>query len=176
MGPLLFALALHPLIMRVQEHCNLLFHAWYLDDGTIIGNVVEVAKALDIINAHGPSLGLHLNIKKTEVFWPTCDGLKSQEGLFPRGIGRPEKGVKLLGGAVSRDPIFIGELAGRRATVVVDLMKLLPHLMDPQSEVLLLRSCMGSLSYFLGYELANPTSWWMRYPFSMMVFAKQLKI
>src|ERR1044071_7363044 len=129
--------------MRVQEHCNLPFHAWYLDDGTIIGNAVEVAKALDIINVHGPSMGLHLNIKKTEVFLPTCDGLKDQDGLFLKGIGRPEKGVKLLGGAVSRDPIFIGELAGRRATGAVALMKLMPHLRDPQSELLLLRSCIG---------------------------------
>ncbi|KAC9715903.1 hypothetical protein E3N88_45346 [Mikania micrantha] len=99
LGPLLFALALHPLILRVQDRCKLPFHAWYLDDGTIIGNASAVAKALDIINERGPSLGLYLNIKKTEVFWPTCDERKVQDGLFPRGIGRPEKGVKLLGGA-----------------------------------------------------------------------------
>src|ERR1043165_9283677 len=60
-GPFSLLLPYTPLILRVQEHCNLPFHAWYLDDGTIIGNTTEVAKALDIINMHRPSLGLHLN-------------------------------------------------------------------------------------------------------------------
>ncbi|PWA97147.1 reverse transcriptase domain-containing protein [Artemisia annua] len=64
LGPLLFALALHPLVLKIQDDCALPFHAWYLDDGTIIGDSVQVAKALDIISREGPSLGLQLNIKK----------------------------------------------------------------------------------------------------------------
>ncbi|KAJ0538826.1 putative reverse transcriptase domain-containing protein [Helianthus annuus] len=38
LGPLLFALVLHPLIHQIRDRCKLLFHAWYLDDGTIIGD------------------------------------------------------------------------------------------------------------------------------------------
>ena len=98
LGPLLFALALHPLVLILQESCSLPFQAWYLDDGTLIGNTIEVAKALNIIQTEGPILGLKLNIKKTEVFWPSCNGLKAQEGIFPAGIERPDRGVKLLGG------------------------------------------------------------------------------
>ncbi|GJW55637.1 hypothetical protein Tco_0099722 [Tanacetum coccineum] len=64
LGPLLFALVLHPLVHRIRDCCQLLFHAWYLDDGTIIGDTKEVAKAIDIIRAEGPRLGLELNIKK----------------------------------------------------------------------------------------------------------------
>lgn len=64
LGPLLFALVLHPPVHRIRDRCKLLFHAWYLDDGTIIGDVTQVANALDIIGAEGPSLGLQLNIKK----------------------------------------------------------------------------------------------------------------
>ncbi|KAD4385977.1 hypothetical protein E3N88_26146 [Mikania micrantha] len=87
LGPLPFALVLHPLVHRIKVGCALSFHAWYLDDGTIIGDAKEVAKALDIIRAEGPVLGLELNIKKTEVFWPSCNGVKAQDGLFPCGIG-----------------------------------------------------------------------------------------
>jgi hypothetical protein len=65
LGPLLFALVLHPLVHRTRDCCKLLFHAWYLDDGTIIGDTKEVAKALEIIKTDGPRLGLELNIKKT---------------------------------------------------------------------------------------------------------------
>ena len=60
-----------------------------------------MAKALDIIQVFGPKLGLELNIRKTEIFWPSCDGNKHRGGLFPADIGRPTLGVKLLGGAVS---------------------------------------------------------------------------
>ncbi|KAJ0925533.1 putative reverse transcriptase domain, exostosin [Helianthus annuus] len=123
LGPLLFALVLHPLVHRIRDRCKLLFHAWYLDDGTLIGDATQVANALDIIRAEGPSLGLQLNIKKTEVFWPTCNGVKVQEGLFPRGIGRPVLGVKLLRGVVSRDAEFTSSMALKRANCAVELMR-----------------------------------------------------
>jgi hypothetical protein len=48
-------------------------------------------------------LSLDLNIHKTGVFWHVCDGNKLRDGLFPSEIGVPLFGVKLLGGAVSRD-------------------------------------------------------------------------
>jgi len=156
LGPLLFALVLHPLVLRIRDSCKLLFHAWYLDDGTIIGDAKEVAKALDVIIAEGPRLGLQLNIKKTEVFWPSCDGVKVQDGLFPSAIGRPGLGVKLLGGAVSRDAGFISNLATIRASRAVELMRCLPHLRDPQCELLLLRSCMGVGKLLFGLRTCQP--------------------
>ncbi|MCI28037.1 hypothetical protein A2U01_0049237, partial [Trifolium medium] len=103
LGPLLFALVLHPLIHKIQDNCKLLLHAWYLDEGTVVEDSREMAKALGIIRETSPRLGLTLNIRKTEMFWPSCDGSKLREGLFPSDIGRPVLGVKLLGGAVSRD-------------------------------------------------------------------------
>ncbi|GKC76748.1 hypothetical protein Tco_1127522, partial [Tanacetum coccineum] len=69
-------------------------------------------------------LGLELNIKKTEIFWPSSNGMKLREGLFHVDIRRPSSGVKLVGGAVSRDADFISGLAIRRATNAVDLMSL----------------------------------------------------
>ncbi|KAJ0900450.1 putative RNA-directed DNA polymerase [Helianthus annuus] len=157
LGPLLFALALHPLITRVQEQCRLLFHAWYLDDGTIIGPVREVAKALEVISREGPSLGLQLNVQKTELFWPSCNGEKFVAGLFPEDIGRPKLGVKLLGGAVSRDRDFISDMAVKRASRAVDLMRVLPQLKNPQCELLLLRSCMGVAKLIFGHRTCQPS-------------------
>ncbi|GJR90362.1 putative reverse transcriptase domain-containing protein [Tanacetum coccineum] len=121
LGPLLFALVLHPLVHRIRDYCQLLFHAWYLDDGRIIRDTKEV-----------------------------------KEGLFPRDIGRPTLGVKLLGGAVSRDAGFISSLAVKRASRAVELMSLLPSLRDPQSELLLLRSCMGVAKLLFGLRTCQP--------------------
>ncbi|GJT05624.1 hypothetical protein Tco_0840086 [Tanacetum coccineum] len=119
--------------------CKLLFHTWYLDDGTVIGDSKEVARVLYIIKVSGPGLGLELNIKKTKIFWPLCNGMKLREGLFSVDIRRSSSGVKLLGGAVSRGVDFISGLTMRRAANDVDLMGLLPQLHDPQNELLLLR-------------------------------------
>nr|GEV93931.1 GDP-fucose protein O-fucosyltransferase [Tanacetum cinerariifolium] len=57
--------------------------------------------------------------------------MKLREGLFHVDFRRPSLGVKLLGGAVSRDTYFISRLAMRRAADAVDLMSLLPQLHDP---------------------------------------------
>ncbi|GJR17450.1 putative reverse transcriptase domain-containing protein [Tanacetum coccineum] len=156
LGPLLFALILHPLLHKIKDSCKLLLHAWYLDDGTVIGDSEEVARVLDIIKVSGPGLGLELNIKKTKIFWPSCNGMKLREGLFPVDIRRPSSGLKLLGGAISKDADFISGLAIRRAANVVDLMGLLPQLHDPHSELFLLRSCMGIAKLFFGLRTCQP--------------------
>nr|GEV52001.1 hypothetical protein [Tanacetum cinerariifolium] len=68
LGPLLFALALHPLVQTINQSCELTFQAWYLDDGTIVGDTLMVAKALDIIKTNAPTRGLFLNVDKTKLF------------------------------------------------------------------------------------------------------------
>ncbi|GJW29614.1 hypothetical protein Tco_0046489 [Tanacetum coccineum] len=82
--------------------------------------------------------------------------MKLREGLFPVDIRRPSSGVKLLGGAVSRDADFISGLAMRRAANAVNLMSLLTQLHDPQSELLLLPSCMGIAKLFFGLRTCQP--------------------
>nr|GEZ78006.1 hypothetical protein [Tanacetum cinerariifolium] len=135
---------------------ELLLHAWYLEDVTVIRDSEEVAKVLYIIKVSGPCLGLELNIKKTKIFWPSCNGMKLREGLFPVDIWTSSSSVKLLGGAVSRDVYFISGLAIRRAANGANFMGLLPQLHDPQSELLLLRSCMGIAKLFFGLRTCQP--------------------
>ena len=62
LGPLLFALVLHPLIHQISDSCKLLLHAWYLDDGTLVGDSEKVAKALDIIQVFRPELGFEFGL------------------------------------------------------------------------------------------------------------------
>ncbi|KAL6533604.1 hypothetical protein OROHE_013437 [Orobanche hederae] len=156
LGPLLFALVLHQLIAKVNKQCTLSLQAWYLDDGTIIGDTVEVAKALTIVQTEGPGLGLIMNIKKIEIFWPSCDGREVIDGMFPSGISRPGDGVKLLSDAVSLDDRFVKGLAVKRAEKAVDLMQVLSKLRDPQSELLLLRACMGISKLLFGLRIGCP--------------------
>lgn len=65
LGPLLFASVLHPLILRIQTKCKLDLQAWYLDDGTFVGDTEKIADSIQIIQEEGSTLGLTLNIAKT---------------------------------------------------------------------------------------------------------------
>ena len=73
-------------------------HVWYLDDGTIIGDIPLVARALSIIEEFGPRLGAHLNLEKSEIWWPSrADNMD----LFPNQIIHvPNRGVELLGSPI----------------------------------------------------------------------------
>ncbi|GJR20683.1 reverse transcriptase domain-containing protein [Tanacetum coccineum] len=66
------------------------------------------------------------------------------------------KGAGLFGGAISRDTYFISGLAMRRAANAVDLMSLHPQLHDPQSELFLLRLCMGIAKLFFDLRTCQP--------------------
>ncbi|GJU29323.1 hypothetical protein Tco_1172912 [Tanacetum coccineum] len=58
---------LHPLICKIGDSFSLSLHAWYLDDSTIVGDIVVVGKVLELIMEDGPGCGLHLNVDKTEL-------------------------------------------------------------------------------------------------------------
>ncbi len=53
---------------RIKNECNLTANVWYLDDGTIVGNRIEVEKALKIIKDESENTGLNLNLNKCELW------------------------------------------------------------------------------------------------------------
>ena len=50
---------------------NLLLQIWYLDDATFIGTRESISLLLSALQSNGSKYGLHLNLSKCEVFWPT---------------------------------------------------------------------------------------------------------
>ncbi|GJX71718.1 putative reverse transcriptase domain-containing protein [Tanacetum coccineum] len=148
-GPLLFSLVLHPLICKIRDSFSLSLHAWYLDDGTIVGDTVVVGKVLELIMEDGPRCGLQLNVDKTKVFWPKEDPRSRLTSIFPPNIARSLHGVKLLGGPASVDFDFCNELVMKRVAKTIGLMDAIAKINDPQCKLLLLRSCTGiSRLYF----------------------------
>ena len=98
LGPLLFSLVLHPLARKIEaEFPDLDLCVWYLDDGTIIGPVDVVHKVFLLLEQDGPALGLHLNVKKNEIWWPN----RASVDPFPAEVDRIDNaGVKLLGAPI----------------------------------------------------------------------------
>ncbi|GKB72323.1 putative reverse transcriptase domain-containing protein, partial [Tanacetum coccineum] len=141
LGPLLFSLVLHPLICKIRNSFSLSLHAWYLDDGTIVGDTMVVGKVLELIMEDGSWCGLHLNVDKTKVFCPKEDPRSRLAGIFPPNIARPLHGVKLLSGPASVDFDFCNELVMKRVAKTIRLMDAIAKINDRQFKLLLLRSC-----------------------------------
>nr|GEX51250.1 hypothetical protein [Tanacetum cinerariifolium] len=104
----------NPARLYYREHTLWSCQGVQQDDGTVVGDTLVVGKVLELIMEDGPMYGLHLNVYKTRVFWPTEDPRSRYTGVFPSNIARPTYDVKLL------------------VVAKID---------DPQCELLLLRSC-----------------------------------
>ncbi|XP_026436600.1 uncharacterized protein LOC113334597 [Papaver somniferum] len=148
-----------PSISRWVEFCYPKPARLYYNDYTLTssqgvkqGDTMEVSKALQMIRTDGPSSGLCLNIYKTDVFWTTMDPRSSMDGVFPRGIGRPSDGVKLLGRPVSLSTQFCSDMVLAR----VELMECIKRLQDPQCELLLVRNCAGVSKLYFTMRTTNP--------------------
>ncbi|KAL5515153.1 hypothetical protein EMCRGX_G000280 [Ephydatia muelleri] len=71
LGPLLFSLVLHKLVLSIAQDkdcLSLLSNRWYLDDGVLSGHSQAVTRAVTLIQEMGPSLGLFINVSKCELF------------------------------------------------------------------------------------------------------------
>ena len=99
LGPLGFALALHPVIEKVKRSVpGLRINTWYLDDGTLCGSATDLRTALEIIEAEGPLRGLSLNRSKSLLYAPADSSLSNN--VFPPDIPVTNGGFKLLGSPV----------------------------------------------------------------------------
>ena len=110
---------------------------WYLDDGTIIGNCVDVAKFYDEVLSRGPSFGLYVNPQKCELFWPSGDQLFHG---FNESILRLYDGGSLLGCPIWGSEHFTIKALNVLIDKVKDLQMLILELDDPQAELYLLQS------------------------------------
>nr|GEW77641.1 hypothetical protein [Tanacetum cinerariifolium] len=128
-------------ICKIRGSLSLSLQAWYLDDGTIIGDTLVVGKVSELIMKDEPRCGLHLNVNKSDVFWPKEDLRSSLAGVFPPNIARPLHGAKLLCGPASVDFNLSSELVMKRMVTTIMLMDTISKINDPQCELLLLPTC-----------------------------------
>ena len=63
LGPLLFCLAIHELVYSLVSE----FKVFFLDDGTMGGDLDDLTADLKGINEEGQALGLILNVSKSEL-------------------------------------------------------------------------------------------------------------
>ena len=141
LGPLAFALALHPIVERIKHEVpGLNINAWYLDDGTLCGSAADLSAALAIIEEDGPSRGLKLNRKKSLLYIPEDASFVANP--LPPEIPFVRSGFDLLGSPIG-PPSHCEASMMKRVLKVQEILKRLPDLQDSQMECTILRYCLA---------------------------------
>ena len=147
-GPLLFSLVIHRVVSAIASNCPaLLFHMWYLDDGTMAGPKLAVLGALSIVQHLGPPNGLFINTSKCELY------------IFPSEMkSSKELNFEILGAPIG-DFVFCAKYASQKHTKAQGLLHMLEDVgsMDPQVALLRLRQC-GSFCKMVHLARSTPPS------------------
>ena len=155
LGPLLFSLVLNILVSEISSRgdCSLNYHAWYLDDGALAGPGSSVYNILAMLQELGPSLGLHVNIHKWEVF------SHSSLDLFPAAIKKSHTPNLDIQGSPLGDAEFCHHYIVHKRLEAQSLLSRLDDvgLIDHQVALTLLRMC-GSFCRLVHLARTTPPS------------------
>ena len=152
MGPLLFALALQPILRELAEarapgRLELVYA--YLDDLCLAGDAVSVAAALCTLKQRCSEIGLRLSTgsadgmdkDKCEVILAGGAASNVDIGLFPSDFKVIRDGdFELLGGPIG-SPEFCNSHTQQRVDKATCVLQALGEVPDPQIALKLLRSC-----------------------------------
>ena len=139
LGALLFALALHPLLIQLYRVIKPLFSRWYSDDGNIIVTAEEAQQVLGFLQTHGKPLGFTINLTKTKA-WGLSECNQDLRLSCPF---QPASGFIVLGTPVGEDD-FVSTFLEDKLTSVGTLFDQLESLVDPQLAFHLQRFCLGT--------------------------------
>ena len=143
LGPLLFPLVILELIDAIGDIPGIQLQMWYLNcDGCFVVTRDAISSLLSALQSKGPDFGLHLNLSKCEVFWPSGDQSFSE---IPPQVQRTLEmvdGVELLGSPVFSTERFFQSPFNKRIEMVTAAQGHLQDLDNPQVVLRLLRSCL----------------------------------
>jgi len=157
LGPLLFALVLHPLLARLKAIPGLDVVIGYLDDIALAGDDVAVMTALDLIGTEAQSMGLHLNLGKCVVA-PTAGGTsQAQLGMLPAAVKRCLDGnFKFLGAPVGDREFCARFTREKRIDKAAAMLEMVPELHDAQAAHKLLMHCLGTCKVMYAMRTTRP--------------------
>eukprot|EP00731_Ephydatia_muelleri_P000193 Em0001g193a len=128
LGPLLFSLVLHKLVLSIAQDkdcLSLLSNRWYLDDGVLSGHSQAVTRAVTLIQEMGPSLGLFINVSKCELF-----GHGDLSSFPPEMKVSRVPNLEILGAPIG-DPIFCATKACRCSETPIPIGRSLNLHLEP---------------------------------------------
>jgi len=145
LGPFFFAFSLHSCCQRLNCPLSESLSVWYLDDFMVVGPVVEVLRAWDIINEEAAKVGLKVNASKCELF-DSSDA--TNLSVFPSSLVRcTREGFDLLGSPIGSKDGCTHYVKSKLVDRIAKALNRLHLIDDPQLEYTLLRSCLTMPSF-----------------------------
>ena len=118
LGPLLFCLTIHPVLQQLSSE----FKIFFLDDGTIGGDIDTVSEDLRCFETGARELGLSLNHEKSEIIYHSSSVLGHLQSAFSIMKYVHPNDTSLLG-----SPIIIGDLSSINRAIKerLDILKII---------------------------------------------------
>jgi hypothetical protein len=149
MGPAGFCFATHDLWESFGDLDGILWQAWYMDDGTIVGSLEGLSQVVEALQTQGPARGLTLNKAKCVLWGPGATEAALGAHLGLSGISVvpfvPTSGLRVLGVPVdhpAEDGTFTRTLFGKAVTRLEAMCSRLTHLPATHVQYTLLRYCL----------------------------------
>ena len=144
LGPLGFSLGIQDIVNSLSRP-GILLNAWYLDDGTLVGDGAAIGATYQHLRAELAKRGLRINEGKCRVWGPGAAlAQRSGCGAMPMPEWGPGGGLTVLGTPVEYPGTSaITRLAWERANEdLQESAAKVTKLMDPQCAHHILRSCL----------------------------------
>ena len=141
LGPLLFSICIHPLVLKAKE-INPGLNIWYLDDGNFMGKVNHVAQVANYLDLNGPEYGFYLEKSKSSIWWPTPDTEHWTREFGNDYAFNLESGMEFLGCPIG-DTTFIESWCEKKYEECCNTLDLIDSIKHSQSQLLLLRATAG---------------------------------
>lgn len=151
---MLFAIVLHPLVLQLQrllassntedqELAYVLIQIWYLDNGYIVARHDLLQKAIHLLSsADATGRGLHFNLSKCKVWWPTPPHVIVQEN-YPSQLKQDySEGTLILNAPVGSQP-YMESYFTDHVRSLQPLLDSIANLEDVHVAFQLLRNCFG---------------------------------
>ncbi|KAJ9461710.1 Retrotransposable element SLACS 132 kDa protein [Diplonema papillatum] len=155
MGPLLFSLAIAPIVQKMKRETGLDLSLFYLDDGIFAGDKDKVLRAMELFQSECRKIGLEIGDKCEWILLDPC--LNGD----PKAWGFPEKTTFILDGnfhflgAPIGDEDYCAKYLSDKVDSLRETFRMLKKMDDKQAAYLLLRYC-DSFGKMVFYMRANP--------------------
>ena len=140
LGPLLFALALQPVLAQMGDIPGLDLSFSYLDDLVLAGEQSAVAAGIALLKSSATSLGLKLNMSKCELVPAVQGGVGINWRLFDGAMPRKLDGCFKLLGAPIGTAEYCQKLTESRVSKIQSSLDVIGDLPYPQVALALLWS------------------------------------
>ena len=145
LAPLLFSVAINPVVHQIATQFQTEWSSWYLDDGNLISSISEVRKVMDHLLSVGPDYGLFLNSSKCQITGRNIDKHKLTDlhlGELKVGEVEGQPAAVILGSPLGPTH-YVREHVSNQQQRLKTFLDRLTELHDPQVALFLMQHSRG---------------------------------